>query len=414
MNKSKKIILSLILIIIVLLIIGFIFLYFHKKDKIIPTEEELKPTEYKSVKLEDASEIVNYGSCTSTNPDEVCYLIINQSMLTLKNGKVNKDDGDTTNVEESINNGLNSAVLGTYGTYAKIEESTINTNADGASGVFINGTKAEGELINTVINTLRTNSPGIVAANNGFIKADHLTVTTKVKTSPAVRVTKSNGTIEIEKSMLETNGSASPIIDTEGKVTIFETTGTANGSRIASIKNNGNVTIKSSTMLISGATDTEHSESAVLLTSDKKDTKNVFQSINSSLNLNQNLPYYNIAYIFVIDNSTTEIDLENSTFNFGSNKLLKGNKSDITINLNNQIIYGSIELEDSKLKMNLIENSSYTGAINDNSTSIYLSKDSELNLTGDMYIKELNNDDPSNNNINLNGYHLYVNNELVK
>ena len=414
MNKSKKIILSLILIIIVLLIIGFIFLYFHKKDKIIPTEEELKPTEYKSVKLEDASEIVNYGSCTSTNPDEVCYLIINQSMLTLKNGKVNKDDGDTTNVEESINNGLNSAVLGTYGTYAKIEESTINTNADGASGVFINGTKAEGELINTVINTLRTNSPGIVAANNGFIKADHLTVTTKVKTSPAVRVTKSNGTIEIEKSMLETNGSASPIIDTEGKVTISETTGTANGSRIASIKNNGNVTIKSSTMLISGATDTEHSESAVLLTSDKKDTKNVFQSINSSLNLNQNLPYYNIAYIFVIDNSTTEIDLENSTFNFGSNKLLKGTKSDITINLNNQIIYGSIELEDSKLKMNLIENSSYTGAINDNSTSIYLSKDSELNLTGDMYIKELNNDDPSNNNINLNGYHLYVNNELVK
>lgn len=414
MNKTKKLIITLILIVVIALIVGFIFLYFHKKDKIIPTEEELKPTEYKSVKLENASEIVNYGSCTSTNPDEVCYLVINESMLTLKNGKVTKEDGDTTNVDDSINNGLNSAILGTYGTYTKIEETSINTNADGASGVFINGTKAEGELLNTVINTLKTNSPGVVVANNGFLKADHLTITTKVKTSPAVRVTKSNGTIEIEKSMLETNGNSSPIVDAEGKVTITETTGTANGSRIANIKNNGNVTINNSSMLISGATDSEHSESAVLFTSDKKDSKNIFQSINSSLNINQNLPYYNIAYIFVADNSTTEIDLENTLFNYGSNKFLKGTNSNITINLKNQIIYGLIELENSNLQMNLIENSSYTGTFIDNNTFVYLSKDSELNLTGDMYIKELNNDDKSNSNITLNGYHLYVNNELVK
>ena len=414
MTKSKKLIITLIAIIIILLVVGFIFLYFHKKDKIIPTQEELKPTEYKSVKLEDASEIVNYGSCTSTNPDEVCYLVINQSMLTLKNGKVNKEDGDTTNVEESINNGLNSALLVTYGSLAKVEYSTINTNADGASGIFVNGTKAEGELNNTTINTLRTNSPGIVATNNGSIKGEHLTITTKVKSSPSVRITKSNGTIELEKSMLETNGGASPIIDTYGKVVISETTGTANASRIATINNNGNVVLNNSTMLVSGATDTDHSESAVLFTNDLKENKNVFQSINSSININQNLPYYNIAYVFVADNSTTEIDLENSTFNFGSNKFLKGTNSNIIINLKNQIIYGMIELDNSTLQINLIDNSSYTGFLTDNKTSIYLSKDSELNLTGDTYLKELNNDDKSNNNITLNGYHLYVNNELIK
>lgn len=43
-----------------------------------------------------------------------------------------------------------------------------------------------------------------------------------------------------------------------------------------------------------------------------------------------------------------------------------------------------------------------------------IDKDSKIKLTGDMYVSELNNDDVTNSNIDLNGYKLYVNNVEIK
>lgn len=43
-----------------------------------------------------------------------------------------------------------------------------------------------------------------------------------------------------------------------------------------------------------------------------------------------------------------------------------------------------------------------------------IDKDSKIKLTGDMYVSELNNDDTTNSNIDLNGYKLYVNNVEIK
>ena len=125
------------------------------------------------------------------------------------------------------------------------------------------------------------------------------------------------------------------------------------------------------------------------------------------------MPYYNLATFIVINNSKAEIDLENTALNFGSNKFLKATDSEITFNLKNQVIHGELELDNSNLQMNLSAQSSYTGTINNNNVSIYLSKDSELNLTGDLHLKALKNDDETNSNLSLNGYHIYVNNELV-
>ena len=414
MKNGKKIIIYIVLALVLLLAILFIFLHFQHKDHIVPTKEELKPTDFKRVKYENASEIVNYATCVSKTSDENCYLIVDRAMLTLKNSKVTKEDGDTTDVNSSLNNGLNSAILATYDTIAKIEQSAINTSAEGATGIFANGRQSSVEVYNTKISTLSTASPGLAVSNSGSIKGDHVTINTKVKQSPALRIAKSGGSIELEKSMLETNGSGSPIIDAEGNVKITETTGSSGASRIAVIKNKGNVVINNSSLLVSGGTNEDYPESGVLIYSDNKKDNTVFQSINSSLNINQSLPYYKIAYFFVVDKATAEIDLESTALNFGSNKLLKLTNSDLTINLKNQVIYGNIEIENSNLNLNMIANSSYTGAINNGKTSIYLSKDSELNLTGDMHIKELKNDDQSNKNITTNGYHLYVNNELVK
>jgi len=414
MPKSKRIIPILVLILLILLAVGLVFLKHHKKDHINPTKEELLPTEYKRVKYEDGSEIVNYGTCTSKNEDEVCYLVVNESMLTLRNAKVTKEDGDSTDLDASNKNGLNSAILVTYNSIGKVEETVISTNGTGSSAIFINGRKARGILSSVTINTLKVNSPGLVATNEGNITGDQVTINTKVKYSPAIKINHPRSSISLNKALLETNGSGSPIIETTGAAILTESTGNANGSRIAHIKDNGKAVINNSSLIVGGGDAEGYKESAILMSSKEKNKLSVFQSINSSLNVNQNLPYYKLASFVVIDNSTSEIDLENTAINIGSNKFLKANNSNVTINLKNQVIFGEFELTNTKVQLNMIDNSSYTGFINDNNVSVYLSKDSELNLTGNMHIKELKNDDPSNKNITLNGYHLYVNGELIK
>ena len=415
MSKKKKIalIVSIVLALTATLGMGLAFSSLNKKDSIEPTKEDLKPINYNAVKIANASEIINFGSCTSKKEDENCYLIVNEAMITFKNSKIEKIDGDTTNVNESIDTGKNSAILATYGTYAKVLDTTIHTSADGANALFVNGTDAEGEINDSLIETLKTNSSGLVATNKGYIKGDHTTITTKVRYSPAIRTLEENSEIELTNTTLETNGSASPIIDAHGKIYLTTSTGTANGSRIATLNNNANVVINNSSMIVSGGSDDEFGPSAILINSKGKNDNCVFQSINSSLNINKNLLYYNLATFIVINNSKAEIDLENTALNFGSNKFLKATDSEITFNLKNQVIHGELELDNSNLQMNLSAQSSYTGTINNNNVSIYLSKDSELNLTGDLHLKALKNDDETNSNLSLNGYHIYVNNELV-
>ena len=62
--------------------------------------------------------------------------------------------------------------------------------------------------------------------------------------------------------------------------------------------------------------------------------------------------------------------------------------------------------------------STYTGGINsDNTGEVHLTLDSSstLTLTSDTYVTSLNNADPTNANINLNGYKLFINGtELIK
>ncbi len=82
----------------------------------------------------------------------------------------------------------------------------------------------------------------------------------------------------------------------------------------------------------------------------------------------------------------------------------------------NQSVNGNIIVDDiSSLNFDITVGSNYTGAINaENSTgeiNISIDSDSTWNLTGDSYITSF---DGSYDNVNTNGYSLYVNGEKVK
>ena len=81
-----------------------------------------------------------------------------------------------------------------------------------------------------------------------------------------------------------------------------------------------------------------------------------------------------------------------------------------TLNLTNQKVEGNIGVDKiSSLTMNMIS-SNFKGAIDakEGTVALKLDKTSTITLTGDSYITSLENEDSSNNNINLNGFTLYI------
>ena len=166
-------------------------------------------------------------------------------------------------------------------------------------------------------------------------------------------------------------------------------------------------------MLASGASNNKNLNHNGIYINSKNSELNI---TNSSLNINSKLPYYNTATMFIIEDSKTTINFDNTQINFGSQNLLKSKNSEITINCKNQKLEGNIELDSkTKLTIDLKDKSTYTGKINNNSnTSIIISKDSKLVLKSNTHIKELINEDKSNSNIALNGYKLYINNKELK
>ena len=95
------------------------------------------------------------------------------------------------------------------------------------------------------------------------------------------------------------------------------------------------------------------------------------------------------------------------------------NGGDVSLKLINQKVTGNIVVDSiSNLTMNLTKESSYEGTINSNNEAkeikIVLDKNSKIKLTGDSYISELDDDDTSYSNIDLNGYKLYVGGKELK
>ena len=420
MNKKQIISIvafALLLVLILLRVILGIALNNQHKREIKASDTNDKAINLIAQDTVNVSKIENYITKTSKEEDETIYLIKDKAQLKLNNASLTKESGDSTDLSKSENIGLNSVIVVSYTSNLKLDNTTINLKAKGSNGIYLIGENTRADVNNTTISSINTNSSGIVANETATFNGNRLTITTKVKESPAIK-TLNHGTIKLEDSMLETNGSASPVIYAEGNASITNTTATAFGSR-ASIQNGeSNVEFVKSTINVSAGSGEEGiKESAFLLYNNNKKGKSVLTLTDSSININKELPYYNKASLFLFNNSNSIVNIENSITNFGSNNLFDITKSTVVINAKNQNLSGNILIDDqSTLQLNLENKTSYTGSIpkTKSNTSIKLSKDSKLVLSGDIYLTSLENEDSSNNNIITNNHHIYVNNNQLK
>lgn len=386
------------------------------------------------LEVEDTQNLSDKSYETSEN-DESVILVKNGGNLTLKNSKVTKSGGDSSNTENSEFYGINSGILVTKSSTATISNSTISTNAKGSNAVFATGEDAKIYITDSTITTTGESSArGLDATYGGYIKADNVKITTQGGSCATLATDRGEGTVIANNSTLETNGSGSPVIYSTGDISIENTKGVANGSQMVVIEGKNSATVTNSTLSASGKGNRGTTDQAGIMiyqsmSGDASEGTGTFTVKNSSLTINSSSDYYKSAPMFFITNTDAKINLENTKLSYGSNVLIsaKGtsewgdsgsNGGNLTLTATNQDLVGNIEVDKiSTLKLALTSKSSYKGTINANNTAkkitLKIDKNSTITLTGDSYVTSLEDSDSSYSNINFNGYKLYVNGKAI-
>lgn len=275
------------------------------------------------------------------------------------------------------------------------------------------------------ITTTKDNSGGIMTTGGGIMNASNLTINTAGTSSAAIRTDRGGGTVNVDGGTYTTTGKGSPTIYSTANVTVKNSKLIAKTSEGIVIEGKNNVTIDNC----------ELTDSNTTLNGQSTTYKNIFlyQSMSgdaetgtAEFTANNSKITTNNGDTFYVTNTTATINLTNNTIinNDSSGNFLRAQKDswgktgsnggNVTLVMNNQNATGNIVIDSiSTLDMTVKSDSYYEGTINsDNSAkeiTLKLDSSSKIKLTGDSYITSLEDEDISYNNIDFNGYRLYVN-----
>ena len=393
---------------------------------------------YSGVKEITSDEDISSGEYSSSNADENAILI-SGGKSTISDVSVNKT-GDSSEGDNSSFYGINSGIVAKDGANVTIKNAIINTDANGANGVFSyggNATTNNSNSDNTIINindskiiTNKDNSGGIMTTGGGIMNATNLKITTNGTSSAAIRSDRGGGTVNVDSGTYTTNGKGSPSIYSTADITVKNAKLISNVSEGIVIEGKNSVSIDN----------VELTDNNTTLNGQSTTYKNIFiyQSMsgdaavgNASFTASNSTITTNKGDTLYITNTTATINLTNNKIinNDKSGNFLRiqkdswgssgSNGGNVTLNLDNQEAIGNIVVDSiSTLTLSLKNGSYIEGTIISDNTAknivLNIDKDSKIKLTGDMYVSELNNDDTTNSNIDLNGYKLYVNNVEIK
>ena len=439
-NIDKVIILVLTLIILTTIFtysLGLItnkFFLSSNDNKITMNDNNVSySAKYETLKDDDLSD----ETYESNTKDENTILVNGDVDVNMNNITVNKS-GDSDGGDNTSFYGINSAILAKSGAIVIIKNSTINTNATGANGVFsyggsstINNSSNDGTTVtisDSTITTTKDNSGGIMTTGGGIMNAYNLIINTSGISSAAIRTDRGGGKVNVDGGTYTTTGQGSPIIYSTADIIVSNAKLIAKASEGVVIEGKNSVTLNNVTL-----TDTNNKlngksttyKNIFLYQSMSGDASNgtsSFTSKNSKITTNKGDTFY-------VTNTTAVINLENNTItnNDKSGAFLRikkdswgnsgSNGGNVTLKATNQLINGDIVIDSiSTLTMNL-KNSNFTGKINKSNSAksidLNIDKDTKIKLNGNSYVTSFTNEDASNSNIDFNGYKLYVKGKAI-
>ncbi len=399
-----------------------------------PSNQNNSSITYSSQKEITSEENITSGEYKSETADEN-VISVSKTEASLDNITVNKT-GDSSGGDNTSFYGTNSAIIAKDGATLDITNSTIETNANGANGVFSYGgsattqnAKGDGTTINisdSIIKTKKDNSGGIMTTGGGVMNATNLTITTDGTSSAAIRSDRGGGTVVVDTGTYTTNGKGSPAIYSTADITVKNAKLISNASEGIVIEGKNSVTLQNVTLIdtnneLNGQSTTY--KNIFLYSGDADTGTSVFTSKNSTITTNNGDTFY-------VTNTTATINLENNKIvnNDKNGNFLRiqkdswgkegSNGGNVVLNLTNQEIKGNVVVDSiSTLEINLKNKSTFKGNINKDNTAkkitLSLDKSSKLTLTSDIYVTEFSNEDIKNSNINFNGYKLYVDGNAI-
>ena len=369
--------------------------------------------------------------------DENALLIDTTEAVTLNNPTVTKggdsDGGDNCNFY-----GLNAAVLAKGGATVTINGGTVESDANGANGVFSyggnggrNGAAGDGTTVNisdTVITTTGDNAGGIMTTGGGITNAANLTVTTSGRSSAAIRTDRGGGTVSVSGGSYTTNGLGSPSIYSTADITVENAQLVSNLSEGVCIEGKNTITLKNCDLT---ANNTQCNGNATFL-----DTIMIYQSMSgdadsgtSAFTMTGGSLTSRSGHVFHVTNTHAIISLENVAIsNEDSEGILlsvcddgwNGSENNAELVAVSQQLEGTILVgSNSKLTLTLSNGSSFVGSISGNiqnskgttvstevgEVSVTLDDTSTWTLTADTYITSFTG---NASQIISNGYQLYV------
>ena len=378
----------------------------------------------------------------SSSADESALLISTADDVTVTDPTVTKsgdsDGGDSCNFY-----GLNAAVLVKDGAAVSITGGTVTSDADGANGVFCyggnggqNGASGDGTTLtvrDTVITTSGNGSGGIMTTGGGTTYAYDLTVETSGRSSAAIRTDRGGGTVVADGGTYTSNGLGSPAIYSTADITVSNAKLISNLSEGVCIEGLNSITLNDCDLT---ASNTQRNGNATFL-----DSIMIYQSMSgdadsgtSFFTMNGGKLTSKNGHVFHVTNTSAVITLNGvEIVNEDEDNILlsvcadgwKGDSNKALVKAASQKLSGSIKVgNDSVLALELTDGSTFEGSIDGSivnasgtvvsaeagEVSVTLDSTSTWTLTGDSYITEFNGD---LNNVNRNGYTLYVNGEAL-
>ena len=376
---------------------------------------EVDPSTFKGTTIVTENKSIAHESMTNTTADQNAFIGKNKAVIDIENSVFDKT-GDTTSDDNSNFRGQNAVVLGIEGSQINIKGSNITSNSKGSNAVFATGEGSVINVENTNIHTKSDSSRGLDATYKGTVNGKNLTITTEGAHSATLATDRGEGTITAEAAKLTTSGEGSPVIYSTGNIMVNNVNGIANNSEIGVVEGKNSITLTNSN--VTGYKD----NGFMLYQSFSGDAENGIARLKAE---NNTLTTHATGAFLYVNNTTAEVDLSNNAISMpNTSTLVKAaadsrwgktgeNGGHLTLRTSNQELSGNIMADSiSTIALDMTNGSSLVGAVNTDNTAkevtVKLSKDSNWILTGDSYVKSLNNEDTTGSNIHSNGYKLVV------
>ena len=376
---------------------------------------EVDPSTFKGTTIATENKSIAHESMTNTTANQNAFIGKNKAVIDIENSVFDKT-GDTTSDDNSNFRGQNAVVLGIEGSQINIKGSNITSNSKGSNAVFATGEGSVINVENTNIHTKSDSSRGLDATYKGTVNGKNLTITTEGAHSATLATDRGEGTITAEAAKLTTSGEGSPVIYSTGNIIVNNVNGIANNSEIGVVEGKNSITLTNSN--VTGYKD----NGFMLYQSFSGDAESGIARLKAE---NNTLTTHATGAFLYVNNTTAEVDLSNNAISMpNTSTLVKAaadsrwgktgeNGGHLTLRTSNQELSGNIMADSiSTIALDMTNGSSLVGAVNTDNTAkevtVKLSKDSNWILTGDSYVKSLNNEDTTGSNIHLNGYKLVV------